>query len=151
MTMARLLRATEMWQLLALSGSGLLFTVALLLACLGGSGAPDSDDLIGVVQFGVVSLVVTAWFVHRVWTVRYFFLHGIQVEGWVRKHGLESGTEGPTWSVVEIEYTYGARRRRGKVTFLPSRAFGHIGVGSSVTVLVDPRRPERILMRDLYA
>lgn len=87
-------------------------------------------------------LVVVAW---RVWTIRSVVGGGTEVPGVITGAGFFRGR-----GRVEYVYTYRGDKFQGGNSVQASSAARALVPGREVAVMVDPLRPKRAFVRDLY-
>jgi hypothetical protein len=91
----------------------------------------------------VVGLGMAAW---QVWTIRRVVVGGAGVPGVVGSIGFFRGR-----GRVEYVYTFQGRQYQGSQAVQSSAVTRSLAQGQAVTVMVDPARPERAFVRELYA
>jgi hypothetical protein len=91
----------------------------------------------------VVGLGMVAW---RVWTIRRVVAGGAGVPGVIGSIGFFRGR-----GRVEYVYTFQGRQYQGGQAIQSTAVTRSLAQGQAVTVMVDPARPERAFVRELYA
>jgi len=90
----------------------------------------------------VVGLIVIAW---RVWTIRSVISSGTEVPGVITGSGFFRGR-----GRVEYVYTYRGTKYQGGNAVQASDTTRSLVPGRDVTVMVDPLKPKRAFVRELY-
>ncbi|HNS52250.1 MAG TPA: hypothetical protein PKO09_13835 [Anaerolineae bacterium] len=87
-------------------------------------------------------LVVIAW---RVWLIRSVVGGGTEVPGAITGAGFFRGR-----GRVEYVYTYQGKKLQGSNAVQANRASRSMVPGRDVTVMIDPLKPKRAFVRELY-
>jgi hypothetical protein len=90
----------------------------------------------------ILGIAVVIW---RVRLVRSVFAHGVEVRGLVQSATTTRGSN----TRLEFTYTYAGQAYTGSNVVSQARFGGQ--PGNVITVVLDPRRPKRAFIRDLYA
>lgn len=90
----------------------------------------------------LAGLVVLAW---RAWTIRSVLSNGTEVPGVISGSGFFRGR-----GRVEYVYTYQGHRYQGSNAVQSNAVTRSLVPGQEVTVMVDPFRPKRAFVRELY-
>ena len=107
---------------------------------------PILEQLVATVIISLISLTALGILVWRVWLIYAIFQNGIELPGKLTAaHFLKKG-----WGDLHFDYSYQKTPYSG--TFYAMRTLNALSLkeGKKVKLMLDPKHPGRILIRDLY-
>ena len=141
---------TNDWPALSMAIATGFWWVAMTITYLAVRGAEGSHVMRFQIAFGIVTFLITAscggFSVWRIWVICWLFRHGTPTSGWI----VRVGQNLKQIRFVVVAYDYNGREYQRPIVVEAADDPDKFLVSHKVDLLVDPQKPRRVIMPEIY-